>query len=354
MSTPSLSTFVSTIAPLSEKLKATAQHKINFKTKPLGSLGTLEDIAVQMATIQKTLDPTITHKAMFTFAADHGIAEEGVSAFPQEVTQQMVLNFLNNGAAINVLCKHNDIKLSVIDVGVKGQAISHPNLISKPIASGTTNFSKEQAMSKDQAIAALTIGREHFIAEHAKKPLSIIGLGEMGIGNTTTATAIISAISDKPVKECTGSGTGVTEETLLHKISIIENALALHKPNTNDALDVLCKVGGFEIAAMAGAALAAAEHGCAVVLDGLISTAAGLIAFSFNPIVAEYCIAGHKSVERGHIYALETMGLTPILDLNFRLGEGTGAALAINIVDAACAIMREMASFESAGVSNVE
>ncbi len=341
-----------TIRPISHDLKKQAQHKIDFKTKPLGSLGILEDLAVTMSCIQGTLNPTLLKKSLFTFAADHGIAEEGVSAFPQEVTQQMVLNFLNGGAAINVLSEHNGIDLSIVEVGVNNFSFDHPKLLSHHIADGTKNFSKECAMTPDEAKAALQVGIDVFNSQYEIEPIEILGLGEMGIANTTSATAIISTITQKAVNKCTGKGTGIDDSSLAHKVSVIEKALALHSPNGQDAIDVLSKVGGFEIAAMAGAALAAASKGCAVVLDGLISTAAGLIAHTINPTVAEYYIAGHKSVEQGHIYALQHIGIKPVLDLNFRLGEGTGAALAIDLVDAACAIMRNMASFEDAGVSN--
>jgi len=342
------------ISPRNNKLKAKAQHKIDFKTKPIGSLGKLEDMAIKMSLIQNTLQPKILNKKLFVFAADHGIAEEGVSAFPQEVTVQMVQNFLNGGAAINVLSNHNNIKLSIVDAGVKKHDIDNSNLINIKVAEGTNNFALQEAMSISQAEKVINNSANLFIKHNTDKKIDIVGLGEMGIANTTSATAIISAITGKSVANCTGRGTGVDDSGLEHKIKVIEKALRFHKIDGSNGLEVLQKVGGYEIAGMVGMALAAAENKTAVVLDGLISTAAGLIAYQINPNVANYFISGHKSVEKGHIYALQHMGLEPILDLGFRLGEGTGAALTIDLVDSSCKIMCEMASFDDAGISNKE
>lgn len=342
------------IPPIDQSLNAQAQQKIDNKTKPLGALGTLESLAVRMSAIQNKLNPEAGRKCMFVFAADHGIAEEGVSAFPQEVTRQMVQNFLDQGAAINVLCKHGGIDLSIVDVGISGEPIVHPLLINKAIAKGTKNFALQNAMTVEEASLAVTTGMQLFLAEYEKQSINIVGLGEMGIANTTSATAIISTITGNSVAECTGRGTGVDDQGLIHKIKVIERALGMHAPNSTNAFDVLSKVGGFEIAGLAGVVLAAASKRCAVVVDGLISTAAALIAYTINPAVADYMIAGHKSVEKGHVFALKHIGIDPVLDLNLRLGEGTGAALAINLVEAACEIMCKMASFEEAGISKKE
>lgn len=339
------------IPKLSQILLSEAQQKIDNKTKPLGALGKLEDIAVRIALVQNSLSPKLTHKTMFVFAADHGIAEEGVSAFPQDVTRQMVANFLNGGAAINVLCNFHKIDLSITDVGVKGAPIIHDKLINKQIAQGTSNFALQNAMSTNQAIESLKVGIEVFESKYSDKAIDIVGLGEMGIANTSSATAIISTITGNPVKACTWRGTGIDDQGLKHKIEVIEKALSYHLPDKNNGIEILTKIGGFEIGAMAGVALAAAARNCVVVLDGLISTAAGLLAYTINPHVAGYFIAGHKSAEKGHHFALEYMGLSPVLDLNMRLGEGTGAALTINLSDAACHIMSDMASFDEAGVS---
>lgn len=347
-----ISAFV--IPEIDQTLKAEAQQKIDNKTKPLGALGTLEALALKTSVIQNTLYPATGRKCMFVFAADHGIAEEGVSAFPQEVTRQMVQNFLDQGAAINVLCKHGGIDLSVVDMGIKGEPVTHPLLINKAVDKGTKNFALQNAMTINEAELAVNAGIEVFTDEYERQTINIVGLGEMGIANTTSATAIISTISGRSVTECVGRGTGVDDQGLSHKIKIIERALNLHTPDPHNAFDVLSKVGGFEIAALAGVVIAAASKRCVVVVDGLISTAAGLIAYTINPAVANYMIAGHKSVEKGHGFALKHIGIDPVLNLNMRLGEGTGAALAINLIEAACKIMCDMASFDEAGVSKKE
>lgn len=333
-------------------LLSAAQHKIDNKTKPQGALGQLESLAIQMCLIQKNLSPRIDNKALIVFAADHGVTEEGVSAFPPEVTAQMVLNFLGGSAAINVLCRHNDIKIHIVDMGVNAELEPHPELIDKKIRRGTRNFALDQAMTREEAIQALEAGISCFFDAHAQTPMQILGLGEMGIGNTTCASAMISAATGIDPEEATGRGTGVDDTGFRKKVDVIRKALDFHKPDAQDGLDILCKVGGFEVAGIAGAALAAASEGVAVVLDGIISTAAGLVAYLIRPEISGYLISGHRSVEIGQAAALAQMNLEPVVDLNLRLGEGTGAALTIDIVSAACRIMREMASFEEAGVSD--
>lgn len=332
-------------------LAEAARRKIDGKTKPVGSLGLLEDVAQRMCVIQRSLDPVTEKKAVLVFAADHGITKEGVSAYPSDVTPQMVLNFLHGGAAINAFCKHGGIDLDVIDVGVAYDFTDVEGLISKKIAPGTRNFAKEPAMTRTDAVRSIEAGIEAYREIAGPRRYHLIGLGEMGIGNTTAASAVIAAMTGVPVPDVVGRGTGVDDEGLRRKIDVIEKALALHRPKADDGIDVLSKVGGFEIGAMAGAALAAAADGVAVVLDGLISVAGGLVAWTIEPKSAEYFFAGHRSVEVGQSRALDTMGLTPLLDLRFRLGEGTGAALAMHLIGAACAMVREMASFEDAGVS---
>jgi nicotinate-nucleotide--dimethylbenzimidazole phosphoribosyltransferase len=288
---------------------------------------------------------------MFVFAGDHGIAEEGVSAYPAEVTGQMVNNFLDGGAAINVLCRHHGIDMRIVDMGVNADLDAHPDLIDRKIRRGTRNFALEPAMTRAEAVRALEAGMQCVFDAHARQPLHILGLGEMGIGNTTSASAIISAVTGIAPEAATGRGTGIDDAGVRHKARVIRNVLAFHRPDPGDGLDVLCKVGGFEIAGIAGAALAAAAIGVAVVLDGVISTAAGLIAHLIRPEIDGYLISGHRSVEVAQRAALDTLGLKPVVDLDMRRGEGTGAALTINIVGAACRIMREMASFDEAGVS---
>ncbi len=333
-------------------LEPEVKKAIDSKTKPPGSLGMLEEIAAQASLIQKSLNPAINKKRMFVFAGDHGITDEGVSAFPQEVTQQMIANFCQGGAGINVFCRQHHISINIIDSGVKGDLKPHPLLIDKKTDHGTRNFLKEKAMTKDQAIDSIVSGMECVLEVDKTEGFEITGFGEMGIGNTTSASAVTAAVLGIPPEKTAGKGTGIDDEMLKHKIDVIKKGLDLHKPNSKDGLDILSAVGGFEIGGIAGGILAAASLSKIVVLDGLISTAGGLIAALINPNVKDYLVSGHKSVEAGHTKALSFLGLKPVLDLNFRLGEGTGAALTISLVDSACRMMTEMSTFESAGVSD--
>ena len=347
----SLRKMMTSITPPAEDLRPLAQTKIDNKTKPLGALGKLEELAVQMSLIQNSLDPAVNAKALFVFAGDHGIAAEGVSAFPAEVTGQMVQNFLAGGAAINVICRHQGIDINVVDMGVNADFEAHPILLQKKVRKGTRNFAVENAMSRGEALQALENGAAVFLDSHKRRPIDIVGLGEMGIANTSSATAIICAVTGVSPFKATGRGTGVDDKGLEHKAKVIQKALDFHNPDPADGFDILQRVGGFEVAGIAGAALAAASQGVAVVLDGVISTAAGLIAYLINPDIRGYLIAGHRSVEVSQKAALEHMRLEPVIDFGMRLGEGTGAAMTIDVVDAACRIMREMASFDEAEVS---
>ncbi len=342
---------IQSISPLSPTLLSHARGKMDDKTKPLGALGKIESLGIQMCRIQNSLNPVINQKNLFVFAGDHGIMEEGVSAFPSEVTGQMVENFLHGGAAINVLCRHYGIEMKVVDMGVIQQFSPHPDLIIAKVAKGTRNFAIDQAMTEKQMFQALKNGIKVILDTHEKTPIQIVGLGEMGIGNTTSASAIISVITGISPAEATGRGTGVDDKGLEHKIKVIERVLNFHKPDPENGFEILCKIGGFEIAGIAGAVLAAASRGCAVVLDGVISTAAGLVAYLINPDILGYLISGHKSVEQAQESALSHMGLVPIIDFNMRLGEGTGAAMAIDAADTACKIMCQMASFDEAKIS---
>jgi nicotinate-nucleotide--dimethylbenzimidazole phosphoribosyltransferase len=344
--------FIHRILPVAEDLRPEAQNKIDNKTKPPGALGKLESLAVQMCLIQNSLEPAVPKKALYVFAGDHGVTQAGVSAYPAEVTGQMVTNFLAGGAAINVLCRHHQIDLQVVDMGVNADFGDHPGLIHKKVRKGTRNFEKEAAMTEGEAIKALENGGDVFLADYAESAIDIVGLGEMGIGNTTSAAAIISAVTGVPADETAGRGTGVDDQGLARKIEVINRALKRHRPDPQNGLDILQTIGGFEIAGIAGALLAAASKKTAVVLDGVISTAAGLIAFLINPDVRGYLISGHRSVEVAQNAALAYMTLDPVIDMDMRLGEGTGAALSMDIVDAACKVMTEMASFDEAGVSN--
>lgn len=349
-SSPFLESILATITPINSTIRSKAQEKVDGKTKPLGALGKLEKLAVQISSIQNNLNPKVDNKRLFTFAGDHGVVEEGVSAFPAKVTIQMVENFLVGGAAINVFCRQYDIKLAVIDMGVNGDFNNHKDLIKKKVAYGTNNFSIEDAMSKEQAIQALEHGAQVFMEKLEQGPCELVGMGEMGIGNTTSATAIISAATAIPINQLVGRGAGVDDKGLERKINVLEKAMTLHAPDSRNGFEILCKVGGYEIAGMAGAVLAAASKGSCVVLDGIISTSAGLLAYLLCPTVKEYLISGHKSVERGQLAALEIMGLEPMLDLDLRLGEGTGAAITMNLIDLSCSMIRDMATFEEAGV----
>ncbi|MCP4148998.1 MAG: nicotinate-nucleotide--dimethylbenzimidazole phosphoribosyltransferase [bacterium] len=332
-----------------------AQAREDVLTKPQGSLGRLEELAVALASIKREKIPAIKRKAVFTFTGDHGVVAEGVSAFPQEVTVQMVHNFVSEGAAINVLCRHAGAENIVADLGVAGDLnVDCSFFRNKKIARGTKNFTKEAAMSRDEAINAIIAGIEVFEEEHAKEKLDLVGTGEMGIGNTTPATAILAVISELNIEDIVGRGTGVDDDGIIRKITAIKKGIQLNQPNKNDGLDILHKVGGFEIAGLVGLILAAAKNRVPVLIDGFISTSAALIANLLAPNCTDYMLASHVSEERGHKKMLESLNKKPLLDLNLRLGEGTGAALAIPIVEAATKILAEMATFESAGVSDKE
>ncbi len=338
------------IKPVDPALLAAAQAKLDNKTKPLGSLGRLEEFGRRIAAISNSMKPDLSKKVIYTFAGDHGVVEEGVSAFPKEVTPQMVFNFLNGGAGVNVLARHAGAEVRVVDMGVDFDFGALPGLIDRKIARGTKNLAKEPAMTRDEAVAALEAGIT--IALDARSEgVAILGTGDMGIGNTTPSSAIIAAFSGISVRELTHRGTGINDAALEKKIRAIEQGLAVNRPDPADPIDVLAKVGGFEIAGIAGLVLGAAAAGIPVVIDGFISTAGALIASELHPNVKEYIFAAHKSVEIGHTFMLERMNAEPILDLQLRLGEGTGAALAMTLIEAGAKVLCEMASFEEAGVS---
>lgn len=331
-----------------------AKEKINRKTKPQGSLGLLEEIAVQLCEIQNTLMPSITRKRMLVFAASHGVADEGVSAYPKEVTGQMVLNFLRGGAAINVLTKHDGIELCVIDVGVEmdfGGDVDSRLFFNRKVRYGTRNFLKEPAMTFSEFSKAIEAGREQVrLAKFSN--VSLLGIGEMGIGNTTSASALFSALLGLPAEETVGRGTGASEEILKRKTGVVEEAIKKHRVEHADTVHWLSCVGGFEIVAMVGVLLEAVEQRIPVVVDGFIATAAALAAIQMNSGVKDICFWGHCSNEKAHKRILDSLGAKPILNLDMRLGEGTGAALAMHLIEAAAKIMCEMASFEEAGVSS--
>jgi nicotinate-nucleotide--dimethylbenzimidazole phosphoribosyltransferase len=315
-------------------------------------MGRLEDIAIQMAGITHHVLPAIQHKAVIIMAADHGVTLEGVSAYPSAVTPQMVLNFLHGGAAINALAQHAGAEVVVVDIGV-AETLEHPQLLSRKVAPGTANMAQGPAMTREQAQAAITVGVD-VATSLIQQGVDILATGEMGIGNTTASSAITAVLAHVPVQLVTGRGTGIDDAQLTHKVAIIERAIARNQPDATDPLDVLAKVGGLEIAGLVGVILAGASQGVPVVIDGFISGAAALVATQLVPAVRDYLFAGHVSVERGHQIILEQLKLSPILDLNLRLGEGTGAILATTIIDAALRVHRDMATFGEAGVSEKE
>ena len=327
-----------------------AKARLNDLTKPPGSLGRLEEIASKIVCIQRRERPGCANKAVYVFAADHGVTKEGVSAYPREVTRQMVRNFLANGAAINVFARCAGAEVIVVDVGVDAEFDPHPQLLRRKIRRGTRNMAVEPAMTVDEVNAALSLGRS-LTQEAPFRDKQLVAVGEMGIGNTTAAAAIAAALSGKPVDEVTGSGTGISAQALIHKRQVIAKALQVHAVKKADPIDLLQKIGGLEIAAIAGMILGALEQRVAVVMDGFISTAAAALAYTIEPRVKEILFAGHISQEPGHRVLLEYLGLEPILNLGMRLGEGTGAVLAMMVMEAAVRMLNEMATFSSAGVS---
>ncbi len=338
------------IQPLDTALREQAQARLDRLTKPLGSLGRLEELAAQYVAITGEVKPTIPRGVVFTFAADHGVALEGVSAYPREVTPQMVLNFLRGGAGVNVLARHAGVDVRVVDIGVDYEFGTVPGLFDRKIMNGTRNLSVEPAMTGSQAEQALMVGIE-LATDAVREGVGLIGTGEMGIGNTTPSAAITAVMTGRPVAEVTGRGTGIDDSGHARKVAVIQQALDLHRPDRTDPLDVLAKVGGVEIGGLAGLILGAAAARVPVVLDGFIAGAAALIAVGLQPRCLEYLIASHRSVERGHAAIFDHLALKPLLDLDLRLGEGTGACLGIDLVCAAIKIYTEMATFGEAGVS---
>lgn len=330
---------------LDRSVEQEIQRRLNNLTKPLGSLGRLETLVLEFGAMRGTADIAVKEKAVFTFAADHGVARSGVSAYPREVTAQMVLNFLKGGAAINVLCRHYGIRNVVIDVGVDYEFGDPPGLISRKIARGTANFAETPAMTREQAIRSIEAGID------LPAGYDLIGTGEMGIGNTTPSTAILAVFSGLPPEEVVGRGTGIDDQGLKQKAVVIRRALDRLEPDRHDPLDVLAKVGGFEIGAIAGLILGAASRRIPIVVDGFISGAGALIATRLEPACQNYLFFSHVSRERGHRAMLELLGARSMLDLDMCLGEGTGAAIAMDLISVAVRLYNEMATFESAAVS---
>jgi len=333
-----------------QALAADLLDKINHKTKPLGSLGRLEALALQIGLIQNTLVPALSRPVMMVFAGDHGVVASGVSPYPQAVTQQMVLNFLAGGAGINVFAKMNGLDVRIIDAGVNHVFPAHIGLVDAKIGMGTNNFLTSKAMTEDECEQALAKGK--LLAQtEISAGTNVIGFGEMGIGNTSAASALMAVLCDLPANECVGRGTGLDDAGLQKKIDVITKALEFHALDKQDVLSVLATFGGFEIAMMVGAMLGAAEKKAILLIDGFIATAALLVASRMKPEIQDYCVFAHCSNESGHRLLLERLNAQPLLDIGLRLGEGTGAALVYPLVQAAVNFLNDMASFESANVS---
>jgi nicotinate-nucleotide--dimethylbenzimidazole phosphoribosyltransferase len=345
-----LTTLGEVIVPLDQDAMARARARQALLTKPPGSLGRLEEIAIQVAGMTGVERPSVARRAVVVMAADHGVTSEGVSAYPAEVTAQMALNFLRGGAAINAIASSVGAQVTVVDVGIAAD-VTHPALLARKIAPGTANMAAGPAMPQEQALAAMVVGAET-LASLASAGLDLVATGEMGIGNTTAASALTAVMTGRSAREVTGRGTGVDDERLTHKIGVIERAVTVNAPDANDPLGTLARVGGLEIAALAGLILAAASRHIPVLLDGFIASSAALIACAWRPLAREYLLAGHVSVEPGHQIILDHLGLRPLLSLGMRLGEGTGAALAMAVVEAALRAHDEMATFDEAGVSD--
>lgn len=342
------------IKPLDEAAMNAARTRQSMLTKPAGSLGRLEELSIQLAGITGQAIPTIKDKVIITMAGDHGVVAEGVSAFPQDVTHQMVLNFLAGGAAINVLARHVGARVVVVDMGVASEIPgADEKLVRRRVGSGTANMATGPAMTRVQGEESIQSGIEIALAEIARGA-DILATGDMGIGNTTPSTAIACALMNQSPEKIAGRGTGVDDDGLKRKISAITRALEINKPNPNDGLDVLSKVGGFEIGGLAGVMIGAASQHKPVMVDGFISTAAAMLAVTLAPQCRDYLISAHRSKEQGHGLMLAWLGLKPLLDLDLRLGEGTGAALGISLAEAACKVLSEMATFDEAGVSDKE
>ncbi|HEY3163270.1 MAG TPA: nicotinate-nucleotide--dimethylbenzimidazole phosphoribosyltransferase [Candidatus Limnocylindrales bacterium] len=353
-----LEAITASIGPLDEAAIAETARRLDRLTKPPGSLGRLESLAITLAGITGRPVTAIEHPAIAVFAADHGVTTRGVSPYPAEVTRQMVANFVAGGAAINVLARAAGIELVVVDVGVTGPephgagiAGSGVTLVVDRVAAGTRDLSIEPAMSRDEALRAIDAGRR-VVDGLAARGCDILGVGEMGIGNTTASSAIVAALTGRPAVAVTGRGTGLDAAGVAYKAAVVEDALTRHRPDPGDPIAVLAAVGGLEIAAVVGAILQAAARGIPVVLDGFITGAAALVATGLAPRLSSRLIAAHRSAEPGHRVVLDALGLEPVLDLDLRLGEGSGAALAIPIIDAAARVLGEMATFDRAGVSD--
>ncbi len=348
-----LSQIISQIEPLEPSWLEQARERLDSLTKPRGSLGRLEELAALYVGIRREALPHLEKKCVVVFAADHGVVAEGVSAYPQDVTYQMVLNFLRGGAGINALARHVGAQVAVVDIGVNHDFGSIPELIVQKVAYGSRNMAQEPALTREEALKALLVGVK--LAEQATNTgVDALAAGDMGIGNTTPAAALAAVFTGRPVAAVTGRGTGIEDQVWRHKMAVINRALSLHQPDPEDPIGVLATVGGLDIAGIAGFILGTAAAKRPLMLDGFIATAGALVAAALAPAVTDYLIAAHRSVEPGHQIMLEFLGLKPLFNLQMRLGEGTGAALGLSLLEAGVKIYREMATFAEAGVADQE
>lgn len=348
--TTTLDDLIQKIKPVGDAFKQAITDHLNDLTKPPGSLGRLEEIAMRYSLIQQTAQPKMGKKIIYTFASDHGIADENLSIAPKAVTQQMVLNMLAGGAGVNVFSRHAGIENRVVDMGVDHDFGELPGLINRKVRHGTANIRQGPAMNQDEAALAIFHGMQ--LATDAKvEGATLLGTGEMGIGNTTPSSALFAALLPCPVEEITGRGTGITDEQLTRKIALIKEALEVNQEHLTNPLSTLAALGGLEIAGICGLCLGGAAHRIPVVVDGFISSAGAYVASLMNPVVKEYLFFSHRSAELGHTLFMEKFGVEPILDLKLRLGEGTGAALAMNLIEASIKMYNEMATFSGAGVT---
>lgn len=345
---------IASIKPLNDSVFEQANSRLAHQARPAGSLGLLEPASARLAAIFGTLDVRLDNKVIVTCAGDHGVTDEGVSLFPQEVTAQMVLNFVNQGASINVLAKHAGARVKVADLGVNFDFDPALPIFHKKVGKGTANFARTPAMQLEEAVRSVEAGIEIVNELMADGPVNMLGTGDMGIGNTTPSSAVIAAFSGIAVDRLTGRGTGIDDAALANKIQVIQQALALHRPDPHDPLDVLSKVGGFEIGGLAGLVIGSAAAGIPVVCDGLIATAGALIACELAPAAKAYLFASHRSVEVGHRFMHDRLGVEPLLDLKFRLGEGTGAAVAMELLDAATRVLCDIKTFEEVAIEDAQ
>ncbi len=347
-----LERLIERIEPASKDWESRAWERLHAQIRPRDSLGQVEAIAARLAGIKQSLSPDVSKKMVFTMAGDHGVAAEGVSAYPQEVTAQMVYSFVRGWASINVLAGHCGCDVRVLDCGVAADLPPEWPILHEKIGKGTGNIAVGPAMTRDEAAAGLLLGARVVEEAYSREGYLFFGNGDMGIANTTPSSAIVAAMSGKPARDLTGRGTGIDDEGLDRKVRVIEKALAVNRPDPDDPLDVLAKVGGYEIAALGGSVLGAAASKVPIVCDGFISTAGALIACRLVPAAADYLFISHRSREIGHTTMAELLGLRPILDLDLRLGEGTGAVLAMGIVEAAAKVLTDCKTFAEAGVTD--